>query len=310
MRRVSLAVAWLVLAAVGCGDDVIPAPPVELAELGELAQMAACDWAVRCRHVPDRATCERLIDPKDYDVRRALDAVAAGRLRYDPVLGGACVAKNREQACVASQWSSRACRTMFRGSVPSGGTCTSSFECEGRAPCEELQCGAQCCLGVCGTAVPVDEPNLNSIGERCSSHFDCEEDAYGEIDRRCTALPTEAGQRCLFGCAFGDLYCDLDELVCKRFAGLGESCDVDAVSAPPCDAAWSFCDGGRCAARPGVGESCEQASAECIATAYCQDGTCHARGSIGDVCTSGEHCDVACDLDREECVAYQACSLP
>jgi len=301
--------AWLVVAA-ACGDDVIPAPPVPLEELGAGAREAVCDWAVRCRHVPDQATCERLLDPKEYDVRRALDAVAAGRLEYDPVLGGACVAANREQSCQAPEWSSSACRNMFRGVVAEGGVCTSRFECQGHGDCEPRECSAQCCLGTCGPAMPLFEPDLRLPGDSCTSHFECEPGTYCEENRRCTPLPTEEGQRCLFGCALGDLYCDLDALVCRRYAGAGEACDRAGIAAPPCDAAWSYCRGGICVPRPGPDEPCDGEEAVCIATTFCADGQCRARGTEGAGCSDGSECDVACDTEAGQCVGYQTCATP
>ncbi|WP_428269756.1 hypothetical protein, partial [Haliangium sp.] len=69
---------WIALVAgtmVACGS-ADPAP-VDLDRFGIEARAALCDWAVRCAHVPDHATCERLLDPKNYDTRRAEDAVAA-----------------------------------------------------------------------------------------------------------------------------------------------------------------------------------------------------------------------------------------
>ena len=65
--------SFALLALAACsGDSVAPVP---LAELSSGLADAVCEWASRCVHVPDDATCRRLIDPKDYDVCRAQDAV-------------------------------------------------------------------------------------------------------------------------------------------------------------------------------------------------------------------------------------------
>ncbi|MBT8492247.1 MAG: hypothetical protein KJO07_04235 [Deltaproteobacteria bacterium] len=304
-----LAAALLVVGS-GCGDNVpLPGQPVVLVELGEQAREAVCDWAVRCRHVPDRSSCERLIDPKDYDIRRAVDAVGAGRLAYDAELGGACVDANRNQACLAGPWASDYCRDMFTGLVAAGDGCTSSFECPRGSVCQQLECSGQCCAGVCGPVLPVEEPPRLAIGERCQSHFDCDFDGYCSAEGRCLGLPTEEGEACLFGCGFGDLFCDLDELVCKRYGRDGEACDPDGLDAVPCDEAWSYCDT-VCRPRPGVGEPCDpDGPKRCVPTAFCHDGACVARGQPGSPCTSGDECTVACDSESGLCLAYQACQL-
>ena len=294
-----------------CGDEPIPGQPTPLAQLGSDAKDAVCDWAVRCKHVPDRLQCERLIDPKDYDIRRALDAVAAGRLSYDEVLGGGCVDANRNQACLSGPWSNEFCRRMFDGLVEVGGPCTSGFECPQGSVCEDATCGAQCCLGQCGPIVPIDFPEIKTVGERCTSPFECDDDSFCNDNGRCAPLPLEVGERCLFGCGLGNLYCDLDELVCKRFGDEGEACDPDALLLPACDEAWSYCDE-VCRPRPGPGQACDEPDAgprQCTATSFCIAGLCRSRGEPGAPCTVGDQCTVACDPGIGACVDYQSCTL-
>ena len=291
-----------------CGDDA-PPPPVALADFQQAAVDAVCDWAVRCRHVPDRATCERLIDPKDYDARRALDAVAAGRMTYDPVAGGACIEATRQAYCLTLPFSDASCDQLFSPGVPPGGMCTSDLECAGT--CDNPSCGVQCCAGTCGpepTGMPPEPEPRAQIGEPCMTHTDCVDEAYCEADFLCTARPTEEGEHCLFGCARGDLYCDTSELVCKRYGARGEACDVDGVTAPPCDPAWSYCDD-VCVDRPGVGEPCGAQPQTCVATSFCNDVmVCQARGSAGDPCTTSDECQVVCNTLTGQCVDYMTCN--
>ncbi len=269
---------------------------------------AVCDWAVRCLHVPDRPTCERFVDPKSYDARRAVDAVAAGRMSYDAVAGGACIQATRDNYCLTLPFSDASCDDLFTPLVEPGGACTSDVECAGS--CESVSCGAQCCLGSCGpapTGMPPEPEPKAGIGETCQTHTDCVDEAYCELDFVCTARPTEPGQRCLFGCARGDLYCDIDDLVCKQYAGRGESCDTAGVTAPPCDEAWSYCDG-VCVDRPGVGEACGAQPQTCVATAFCNNVmVCQARGTGGDPCAVSDECEVACNTVSGECVDYMTC---
>lgn len=268
-----------------------------------------CDWAVRCRHVPDRATCERFVDPKDYDARRALDAVTAGRMTYDPAAGGACIDATRRGYCLTLPFSDPTCSELFTPGVDPGGACTSSLECAG--DCENATCDGQCCVGTCGpapTGMPPEPEPRAAIGEACQTHTDCVDEAYCETDFVCTPHPTEEGERCVFGCARGDLYCDVNELVCKRFGDRDEPCDVDGVTAPPCDPAWSVCDG-VCVDRPGVGETCGDPPLSCVATAFCNDVmVCQARGSAGAPCTTSDECEVVCDVAAGQCVDYATCT--
>ncbi len=302
---------WLVLVlagAVGSGCASEP-PPVPLDALSAALQDAMCDWAVTCRHAPDRPTCERLLDPKAYDTRRAQDAAAAGRIAYDQAAAGACAAATAEAHCMAVPFGDPACGRMFAGLVGEGGGCSSDYECAGNAACQVSGCDLQCCTGTCGP--PRGEPQppeLAAVGEACATHTDCQTGAYCETDGRCTDAPDQEGERCLFGCARGDLYCDVVDLVCKAWAGAGEPCDPDAVSAPPCDPAWSFCDG-VCRPRPGEGEACDGDTRRCIASTWCDGSMCRARGQAGAPCTDSDQCTVVCDTGAGRCVEYQTCAI-
>lgn len=301
MVRGVLVAAVLVL---GCSGDPAPVP---LDRFGEAAADAVCAWAVRCQHVPDDATCRRLLDPKQYDTRRALDAVAAGRLAYDDDAAGRCVATTREAYCLAEPFIDASCRAMFVGQVPEGELCTSGAECVGGGACANPQCTVQCCTGTCGPPLTgeLPEPEGAALGEACEQHADCAEGAYCETDFTCTAVPTEEGARCLFGCARGDLYCDVEALVCRRFAAAGETCDPNGVDAPPCDDAWSYCDQ-VCTPRPGPGEPCDGIR-RCIAATFCDNGTCQPRGGPGAPCFSADQCLVTCDGGTGQCAEYQVC---
>lgn len=293
------------LLALACGEP--PAPdPVALEDFGARAVDAVCAWSVRCRHTPSDAECRRLIDAKQYDVRRALDAAAAGRLAYDAAAAGRCLRAVEQAYCLAAPFGDAACGAMFAGLVGEGGACTSDLECAEWAVCEDAVCDAQCCAGACGPPgfEPGEPPARAAIGEPCATHPDCVEEAYCETDGVCTAHPTEEGQRCLFGCARGDLYCDLEELSCKRYGQFGEPC--------PCDPAWAWCDGAVCRPRPGPGEACGEGEGQnCVASAWCDGdpGVCRARGGAGAACASSDQCDVACDPIADQCVEYRVCEL-
>jgi hypothetical protein len=296
-------VALLAVAA-GCGGSA--ADPVPLAELSASTREAVCEWAVRCRHVPDRPTCDRVYDPKPYDTRRAQDAVAAGRLAYDPGAGGECLAQAAGAHCFVVPYSQPVCRQMFTGLVDEGGACTSHFECPRGARCEEAVCEGQCCLGACGAAGTVPEPpERAAVGERCATHFDCVDEAYCETSGVCVLSPEREGERCLFGCGPGDLFCDLETLTCRAYASRGEPCDPEGQAAPPCNAAWSFCDG-VCRDRPGAGDPCGD-DRVCVPVSFChpERGECEPRGGPGAPCAASGECEVACVVDA--CVGYETC---
>ncbi len=291
----------------GCSS---PPPPVALGEFSLAARTALCDWAVRCSHVPDTEVCERFIDPKDYDTRRAEDAVAAGRLGWDAAAAGRCVAATRDAHCMAVPFSDSSCKEYLIGRVAEGGACTSDYECEGGAPCESAVCDTQCCVGVCGAppTVTVEPPLLHEIGESCTTHFDCVVEAYCDEDGVCAPMPEEEGEHCLFGCAPGDLYCDVDALECRAYAPLGEACDADGVTAPLCNRTYSFCDG-VCALRPDVGEPCDEEQRRCIPPLFCgAGGTCERRQAAGASCDDSSQCLDVCDPALGECVLYETCT--
>lgn len=288
----------------GCAGD--PAP-ISLEEFGALAPEAVCDWAVRCRHAPDRPTCERLLDPKDYDVRRAADSIAAGRTELDGAAAARCIAETREQFCLVGALTAPSCFEAFSGLVPEGGACTAGRECAGNGACEIDDCPGQCCTGRCGPPRVLVTGGAD-FGDVCEQHSDCRAEAYCETDRRCTRYPDAPGERCLFGCSRGDLFCDLETLTCVAFAGPGERCDPDGSSAPRCDPAWAVCDG-VCRPRPGVGEPCDDQDRLCVPTAICDlaAGVCAPRREHGEPCDSGELCQDQCDLGVGICAPYGSC---
>ncbi len=304
----------VVLALAACADP--PAPPagpdagvlvepVPFESYGIAAADAYCAWAVRCRHVPDDTTCRRLLDPKNYDTRRAADGMRLGRLRYDAAAAGRCLAAARGSICPAPPFLDVSCGGVFTGLVPRDGACTTAYDCAGHARCLRPVCGPGCCVGSCGPPeAPVVDPPLAPVGEPCRAHGDCVYTAYCEAGR-CALLPDEVGEHCLFGCAVGDLYCDLDTETCRRHPALGEACSPEAK----CNPFVAFCDG-ICKPRPGAGEPCDADARRCVPGTTCDAdaGACAARGGEGSACASDGQCEVACDRDAGACAGYSTCA--
>jgi hypothetical protein len=299
--------ALVLLLLVGCADDQLR--PVALADYGQRALDGLCDWAVRCKHVPDDATCRRMIDPGQFDVRRAVDAVAAGRLVYDADEAARCVARPEAIGCYDAPFGGDACAHVLVGLVAQGGSCTTNLECADHATCDQATCDAQCCLGTCGAPQPPPiPPSYRALGDPCATTDECDPDAYCDPTNHCAALPAHAGDPCTFGCATGDLYCDVNDLSCHPYARIGEPCS----DAAPCSATYATCGAnGTCAPRPGAGDPCNSTTARCIPTTYCgAAGVCIPRGTAGDACDGGGECDIACDVPSGSCVAYETCAAP
>jgi hypothetical protein len=301
---VRFALLALVVAAAACGDDALR--PVPLDGYGEAAQVALCGWAVRCRHVPDVATCRRLLDPKAYDLGRAQASMTAGRLRYDPAAAARCLDAGRTALCPARPFAGDACLGVFVGLVAVGGACTTSADCAGGGACDAPSCPGGCCVGTCLAPSGATPPLQVAVGQPCQQHEDCVDDAYCEADHTCHAMPDAAGEHCLYGCTTGDLHCDPATETCVPFARLGEACDG---AAPPCSGTYAFCDGAVCQPRPGAGEPCDE-HRTCVAGGRCLGGVCTPRGTAGGPCASDDDCDYACDRAAGVCVAAAACLMP
>lgn len=303
--------ALVALAALNGAACSSPPPPTPIEAFSGAAIDALCDWAVRCLHVPDRATCERLVDPRDFDTRRAADSIAAGRAAYDGDAATTCFAATSDAFCLTPAFSDPSCRQVFVGLVPEGGACTANRECQDDGRCEFESCPDQCCVGTCGPpAEPLPPPGDADFGEPCQNHSDCRPEAYCESDGRCTRYPDEEGERCLFGCARGDLFCDVHELVCKRYGAAGERCDPAGEAAPPCDPAWAVCDG-VCRPRPGLGERCNDSDRLCVPGTLCdlEAGVCVGLEPHGEPCESSAQCRGECDLGAGVCAPYGSCAL-
>src|SRR6185295_503803 len=139
--RTKSALAALALIACAGPPEIEPVP---LAIYGARGDDARCAWAVRCRHVPDEATCRRLLDPKNSDVRRAEDAVQAGRLAYDPWAAARCLVAAAGAECLAQPFGAPECADVFTGLRARGQSCSSDFECAGDDVCADRACGLEC----------------------------------------------------------------------------------------------------------------------------------------------------------------------
>jgi len=244
-----------------------------------------------------RSSCETLLS---LGLRSELAAADPSKYSYDGEVAGRCLEELQAQsggACDggdADLMGGTVCAEAFEGTVPPGGACASSVECQrpesGEVDCDQPSDGAP---GTC-----VSEPTA-SEGEPC--YWTCTVDGNS---RTCYSLDPGDGPeqaRCFTN---DGLYCNLDG-ICAAQSGAGESCDGsescgaglfcdrDSVCQPElvegeaCDF-WSecqegfFCNDDACAPQLPVGAACDDLSDECL-DGYCDAGTCVQGGDLGDL---------------------------
>lgn len=164
------------------------------------------------------------------------------------------------------------CRRVFSGSVPAGGACTGSEECQ-----HSEQDYATCYEGTCRIVPP------SETGQPCGKD---------------AVTATE-----YFMCSGPALYCDISDYTCRSAAGLGSVCN------PPQCAYGSICDPETkiCVQNPKAGEPC---SGGCALEAYCNASTklCAPRTALGAACTQFDECAIGlctsgkCQIDYGHCM--------
>jgi hypothetical protein len=181
----------------------------------------------------------------------------------------------------------RPCREVFEGTVPTGGDCDLSEECEGDSMCV-IEAGATC-TGTCA-------PRLGE-GETCSTDLQCGSapDQWPRCNTtQCTSyelgMPAPTGMSCTM---FADRdLCGEDEFcpvsACVAPVALNEACD-------PADDYTSVCLDGSCVdslctayvVRTQAGGSCADGElCDSFASLACSAGGCAAAdGSAGSPCT-------------------------
>ncbi len=289
MRSRDWVVAGLAFAlTTSCGKSEVQGP-VTLEEFTAGAAAARCDSLGGCcdraSHSFDRASCEaattlRLVALWSEDEK----------VEYNPAVGGACLDQlRRSMSCGQANDADgalSACDDLFVGTVPVGGECRSTSQCQG-----VRSRGAQCVFnddgeegsGVC-TIVERTTPARGKAGDACVGT--CNEGEGCSLD----VAPTAGGQPPVnVACYIKDgLYCQFnDRPRCQPLVAVGEPCDSSdaCVSGAFCDLNDQHCrerqpDGARC----DDGRGC--------ATRYCvydelDQGTC------GEPTVDAEECSEA-----------------
>lgn len=251
---------------------------------------ALCQMAVRCELSDTQRGCELgtqiVIAPPKIVAR-----VQAGSIGYDPQQAYRCVQLLREAPCVHGEFIiddptiQSACTHAFKGTVPTGGACTQSRECEtetcGVTPCAE----GECCAGMCVGAVPARNVG---IGGTCRLHGECVEGAFCSGSTGCQPR-VPAGSSCDEALCQWDSVC-LDSTngthVCSGFSPAGGSClgNVCGSSRDPV----GYCDSADLICKPTpyseIGESCHYLGPWCR-RGSCRDGVCQPTGILNEACT-------------------------
>jgi hypothetical protein len=273
------------------GDTAGDGTPVELESLPSAVARALCEGLATCcksiGQVVDVAACQSRMQ------RQIGFPAASATTRYDPTLGGQCIADIR--SAMASCYTlddTPACEAMFAGTVAPGGVCNSSSDCAqppgGYASCVPSAAGV---TSVC-TAGLTDQHG--APGQSCSGT--CTSDSNGSA--ACSGMAVRSGESGppagAGSCYTNDrLYCAPETYTCQALVALGGHCaDYSAcVDTAKCDTATE-----QCVPKAALGAACSY-SAECSPGAYCDaNRTCQTKKSDGQTCDSGSAYD--------ECIGY------
>lgn len=301
MRKLA---TWILLAVAACGGS----SSVSIEDYASEMEDAACDFAAKCGLAKSADAC--LETNLGFDLRVSaseLEAVKAGRAKYDGKKAKECADALRDRSCDTTSESYRvsadACATILTGTLAEGATCAVDGECQSQF-CDIQGCDMACCTGACvGGAAAAHA----KIGESCEV-LDCEAGAYCDgVAVVCTAVKS-AGASCQDSeeCTYG-FDCILPAGTCGSLPALGESCT------------------GACR---DTGTTCNQTSHTCVKVALegaaCSDSsdcsflyTCNAqkqcsRGiATGEACTISQRCaDRGAFCDTPALEAMGICALP
>lgn len=260
----------------GCSSDCVDSLPLD--EFCDGFADSVCDHLQRCLDFADREACEAW--PRWPTMlltcSTGVEAVEAGRLSYDPVVGAQCLAAQNDPDCgyavpvVRAGMGVGPCAGVFVGEVEVGGDCYPAST----AVSDECAPGGYC-VGQCpGECVAVTPP-----GDDCEDDTECGVGAY--CDSVCKDLPG-VGEECDSRCEFG-LSCLTVTGTCATLREPGEECveGSDCVS--------GYCEDDACLALPGDGEDCFEYD-QCAAGLACVDGTCYEAVETGEVCNGDANC--------------------
>jgi hypothetical protein len=280
---------------------------------------AGCDWYARCYGLTDCS--ETAAAPVFAYCERSEEAIAAGRVAFNPEGAQACIALHESTPCGTSGApinTHDACPDVFTGLVAPG------EECFYQSSYGNDECAEGYCRYVDGTCPGICAP-YREVGDTCdpANAIHCDPTtSYCDFAGRCVALVAEGGDCNGAACEAG-LVCLSNGigLMCAELAEAGEdcfdftwcvaplacaadgSCTMNVASGEPCRTSANCPAGQRCGTMEGefvpVCHDTIPEGGECTDTALCAEGTfcgyevgtlvqrCLPRGGPGEPCAAG-----------------------
>jgi hypothetical protein len=292
-------------------DPAAQSGRVELADLCSLYVRDLCEIGAACGRSDycDTADCESANEC--LGLSSLQQAVAQGRVTYDPVQAFACHRKIVDAPCTFAPllFSSDVpsaliqCTGVLTGRVTPGQSCDFNAECAAGAECVfSASCPGTCVArGAQGAACDAAGSASCAVGLECH-------------DGTCEP-PWQLGQACTGIADCAPFWCDQAQGTCAPLATLGATCSfVGAYGAPPCTV------GLLCNAQFQTG-SCETAGQNCFFDADCPapmvclpgptavaPGSCAAPVAQGAACNSEADCGAGlrCDPTSLQCLPFAA----
>jgi hypothetical protein len=302
----------------GSGFNPSSAPPIAQADYCAAKANAYCSVLVNCcqqaGYPGDNAKCH---DAMTTSCQSEVSSKTAAGRSYDAKAAGICLGglPSMISGCKLNASStttstvSAACDHIWVGSVPVGGTCSSSSDCAGSPDGSTVTCSAPSIPSDGGPGgskcivVPVAKlgeacGNVGDAGVSyvsCATGLSCQYVAGtdgGVGSSRCVQ-PGDVGAACQSGSACkAGLTCDSTTQKCAQPAAIGAAC-TPFTSAGCATGAYCDATSKKCTALPGAGSPCITNSyPQCSPDTLCDSATknCVAKKAIGQPCTSGSQC--------------------
>lgn len=222
-------------------------------------------------------------------------AITAGRMTYTATGAQPCLSAIAAIPCSAEAPDFSACASALTGTVATGGSCNSSYDCKTAGNYCSVAPGT--CGGTC--AAPIAAGATCTAGQVCAAGYTC--------TGTCTAVPVGAtlGQPCGYNIDAGVnvacanlLACDLTTGTCANILRQGNGCPVGHGI---CEN-YTYCNpnNGQCTVYPSdAGSFCGIAGTEdyvgCLPPTYCSPGpmgfgSCTPQFDAGAPCTASNQC--------------------
>jgi hypothetical protein len=277
---------FTVLVAVSCGgssESTKITPPVPKKDFSTNFANAYCEGIKGCCTASgitaDTTNCKTLLTSQ---MNAALERFEGKKITFTEAAAGDCIDAYRSALASCTDRDARKnintiCKAVFVGTVPLGGDCSISNECQ--------QDGAQdtyCDAGVCTLETLDTIDNVHAkLGEDCSGT--CSSDTNGS---GCSSFVSDPNSTVSAMCWVNDgLICSANGK-CVAVPTLGESCSGSDYCAT-----GAYCSNSVCVAQIATG-SCSYSSKACVSSSYCDYDTnqCTPKKSDGSTCNSDEEC--------------------